>query len=85
MAGKYVNLAMLYSFIGETAKAIELLELYAQKDEFDIYATIFIEMDPMVDNIKELPEFKKLMQEIEVKFWKKHNKIKAKLKKEHLM
>jgi len=82
---RYLNLAMIYSFRGGTVKALEQLELYAKQDKFDIYSTIFIEMDPMVDNIKELPEFKKLMQEIEVKFWKNHNKIKSKLEKEDLL
>jgi TolB-like protein/AraC-like DNA-binding protein len=82
---RYLNLAMLYSYRGETAKAIEQLELYAQQDHFDLWVTIFIEMDPLVDNIRGLPEFKKLMREIEVKFWKSHNEIKAALERENLI
>ena len=42
-------------------------------------------MDPLTDNIKDLPEFKKIMSDIETKFWNYHKQIKASLEEKELL
>jgi len=42
-------------------------------------------MEPLVDNIKDLPEFKKIMNNIETKFWKYHKQIRASLEEKGLI
>ncbi|MFC2113076.1 helix-turn-helix domain-containing protein [Bacteroidota bacterium] len=82
---KHLNLAMLYSYKGDTIKAIEQLELFSQEENYDLWVTIFVEIDPLVDNIKDMPEFNKILREIEIKFWKSHKKIKSSLEKQKLL
>ena len=66
---------MLYSYKGDTKKAIEQLELFSQQDNYDYWVIVFLKMDPLMDNIKDLPEFKKIFSDIENKFWKNHKQI----------
>ncbi len=82
---KDLSLAVYYSYNGDTQKALEHLKLFSQQDNYHYWTTIFLEMDPLVDNIKELPEFQQLMDDIEKKFWKNHEKIKATLEGKKLL
>ena len=42
-------------------------------------------MDPLVDNLKELPEFQALLETIESKFWIRHKVIMASLQEKGLI
>ena len=79
------SLAVYYSYKGDTQKALEHLKLFSQQDNYQYWTILFLEMDPLVDNIKELPEFQQLMDAIEKKFWEKHEKIKGSLEGKRLL
>ena len=82
---KDLSLAVYYSYKGNTQKALEHLKLFSQQDNYHYWTILFLEMDPLVNNIKELPEFKQLMDAIEKKFWENHKKIKATLEEKKLL
>jgi tetratricopeptide (TPR) repeat protein len=82
---KNISLAAYYSFRNEKSKAIEHLKLFAHQDNFHYWTILFLEMDPLMDNIKDLPEFKGTMNKIEEKFWKQHKKIKKELIEQKLL
>lgn len=82
---KHLNLAMLHSYKGDTEKAMDHLRLFSEQDNYDYWVLIFVEMDPLVDNIKDLPEFKKLLRKIENKFWDRHKVIKKSLDEKGLL
>ena len=82
---KHLNLAMLHSYRGDTKKAIEHLTFFSEQSNYDYWVLIFVEMDPLVDNIKDLPEFKKILRNIENKFWDRHKGIKESLDKKELL
>ncbi|MFC2124999.1 helix-turn-helix domain-containing protein [Bacteroidota bacterium] len=82
---KHINLAMYYSCKGDTEKAIEHLELFSEQDHYHYWTVIFVEIEPLMDNIKDLPEFRKIMDDIEAKFWKYHKQIKASLEEKGLI
>ena len=82
---KHLNLAMLSSYWGDTKNAIEQLELFSQQSDYDYWVLVFLKMDPLIDNIKDLPEFKKLFKDIESNFWNRHKQIKASLKGKELL
>ena len=82
---KDLSLAVYYSYKGDTQKALEHLKLFSQQDNYHYWNILFLEMDPLVDNIKELPEFQQLMDDIETKFWANHKKIKATLEEKRLL
>jgi TolB-like protein/AraC-like DNA-binding protein/Tfp pilus assembly protein PilF len=82
---KDLSLAVYYSYQGDTKKAIEHMKIFSQQDNYQIWVIIFLKMDPLVDKIKELPEFQALLKTIESKFWIKHKEIRASLEEKGLI
>lgn len=80
-----ISMAFYYTHVGDTEKALEYYRLFSEKDNFHYWTILFTGIDPIVDDIKELPEFQKVLREIEEKFWKNHKEIKASLKEKGLM
>ena len=82
---KHVNLAMYYSYKGDAEKAIEHLQLFSKEDHYHYWTVIFIPVDPLFDDLKDLPEFKRIFKNIERKFWRSHKQIKASLEEKELL
>jgi len=82
---KQLSLSVYYSFYGDTEKAIEHLKLFSQQDNYHYWIVLFLEIDPLVDNIKDLPEFKEIMKDIKTKFWNSHQQMKATLEEKGLI
>ncbi|MCK4699732.1 MAG: hypothetical protein KAT38_05345, partial [Bacteroidales bacterium] len=82
---KHLNLAVFYSHKGDKQKAIEHMKLFSQQTNYHYWVVIFLKIDPLVDNIKDLPEFKKILNDIEKKFWRSHKQIKASLMEKELL
>jgi TolB-like protein/AraC-like DNA-binding protein len=81
---KHLQLTLYYSYQKDTKKAIEHFRLFSKEDNFQ-YWVLLMEMEPLVASIKDLPEFKKIMRDIENKFWNDHKKIRASLEDEGLL
>lgn len=82
---KHLSLAMYYSYMGKTKEALEHLKLFSQEDNYFYWILLFLETDPLVDNIKDHPEFRKIVKDLESKFWKNHKMIKASLEEKGLI
>lgn len=82
---KHLSLAVFYSYKGDTENAIEQMELFSQQNNYHYWVIIFLKMDPLVDNVKDLPEFNRILNDIEIKFWRSHEQIKASLKEKELL
>ena len=82
---KNLSLAMYYSHMGKKQQAIEHLKLFVQQDNFQFWIILFLEMDPLVDPIKDLPEFKEIMNELRTKFWQHHDELQKTLKEKKLI
>ena len=82
---KHLSLAMYYSYQGDTEKAIEQMGLFSQQTNYPYLLIPLLKMDPLTDNIKDIPEFKKIMSDIETKFWNYHKRIKASLEEKELL
>ena len=82
---KHMYLAQYYSYTGDTEKAIEHLKQFAQEEDYHYWVILFADIDPVFDNIKEMPEFKEILKELKIKFDKKHNKIRATLEEQHVI
>lgn len=82
---KQANLALLYAYQGDTKNAIEHFKLFAQEEHYHYWILLFYQMDPIMENIKNVPEFKKIYSEIETKFWNYHEQIKRTLKDQELL
>ena len=83
---KHLSLAAFYSYMGDRAGAIEHMELFSGQEKYPYWYILFLGMDdPLFNNVKDLPEFRKILKEIDVKFWRYHKKIKDSLKKKELL
>jgi TolB-like protein/AraC-like DNA-binding protein len=81
---KNLFLASYYANAGDKAKAIELMRLFAKEDNYQ-YWVLLMKDDPEVDPIRDMPEFKKLMQQIETKFWNRNKEIRKSLEEQGLL
>ena len=83
---KHLSLAAYYSYMGDRERAIEHMELFSGQEKYPYWYILFLEMDdPLFNNVKDLPEFQKILKEIDVKFWRYHKQIKDSLKKKDLL
>lgn len=82
---KYRLMAAVYSYRGDTTNAIEQMKILSQHDNYPYWVIRTLKHDPMYDNIRELAEFQKILSEMEIKFWKNHDRIKASLKDKGLL
>ena len=82
---KHVNLALYYSYIGDTTAALDQMKLFSKEDKYHYWTILFLKQEPIFDNIKDLPEFKSIYSEMEKKFRENHDHIAATLKKENLL
>jgi len=83
---KHLSLAAYYSQMGDTAKAIKHMDLFSQQEKYPYWYILFLGMDdPLFENVNELPEFQKILREIENKFWRYHAQVKDSLKEKGLL
>lgn len=82
---KDLSIAMYYAYKDDTKMALEHLELFSEQDNYHFWTILFLELDPLVDNLKELPEFRQLVMKIKDKFWENHKQIEESLKKKGLV
>ena len=82
---KNLNLAVYYSYIGDTKNAIEEMKLFSKQNNYHYWTIIFLKIDPLIDEVKDDPEFRNILNEIETKFWDKHKQIRASLEKKKLL
>jgi tetratricopeptide (TPR) repeat protein len=82
---KNLSLAMYYSFYGKKEEALKYLRQFAMEDHFHFWTILFLEIDPLVDKIKQESEFNEIMEEMELKFWNYHESIHTELNEEGLL
>jgi TolB-like protein len=81
-----LSLSVYNAYMGNTERALEHLKLFSEKENYPYWYILFLEMDdPVFENVKDNPEFQKIMREINLKFWKYHKDIKDSLKKKGLI
>lgn len=81
---KNLNLALYYAALGQAQPAIEHLELFSEEDNF-VYVVLLVGGDPVVDFIKDRPEFRNVMQKLETKFWNINKRIRRTLEEKELL
>ena len=82
---KNLSLSMYYAYQGDSEKAIEHLKLFSEEDNYMIWVHIFLPIDPQIDLLKDIPEFKQILLDIDTKFWKKHQQIRVSLEGKGLL
>lgn len=74
--GAYSALASLYAFSGEKEKAYEILRMISRKPVLSYSLVIFLKTyNPFYDNIRNEPEFQKIVKEVESKYQAEHERV----------
>lgn len=81
---KHMHLALYYLYQRNGERAMEHLKLFAKEDNYQ-YWILLLPDDPIVDPIRNHPDFKNVMRTIETKFWDKHQEIKTSLQEKGLL
>ena len=81
---KHLNLAGYYAYLGDDNKSIEHMKLFSKEENLKYWVLLF-DSDPIVEAVKDHPEFDKVMGDIEKKFWKTHEEIKVTLEEKGLL
>lgn len=84
-AYKNIGLAVYYCQMNDGAKALEHLRLFTKEDNIQYWVILFMDKGPELTETEASPEFKKLLQEVERKFWANHEKLKLKLEEQGLL
>ncbi|MCB9277254.1 MAG: helix-turn-helix domain-containing protein [Lewinellaceae bacterium] len=82
---KALNRAMIAAYDGNTQAAIQHIQEFSEEGNYHYWILLFLEIDPLMDEIKTLPAFKATMRKIERKFRDRHDRMKAKLEEQHLI
>lgn len=82
---KHYNLALYYSYIGETDKAIEHLGLFAEEENYSYWIVLFSPIEPLILKLKDHPEYKRIFNRIEKNFEQYHKKVERTLKEKKLI
>lgn len=80
-----LGLYAYYDYAGDRGKALEHLHNFAKQDNIQYWIILFARQEPNPGSISNLPECKKLMDEIEAKFWANHEKLNVTLEDKGLL
>lgn len=76
---KTINLAMYYSAMGSVDKSLEYFREFSEQDNYHYWTLLFLDFDPLLDNINSTPEYREIRKKLETKFWKYHEDVRADL------
>ena len=82
---KSINLAAYYSAMGDVQKSLEYMRLFSEEDHYHYWIILFLDIDPLIDNIKSTKEYHDIRKKLENKFWKYHEEVKDNLNKKGLI
>jgi TolB-like protein/AraC-like DNA-binding protein len=82
---RHLGLAAYAVYSNNKPKAREHMKLFAQEENVQYWIILFLERDPLMETIKDDPEFKKYFNEAKAKFWKNHQSLKNILSEEGLL
>ena len=82
---KFHGWAEYYAFKGDTKNSLKQMKLFSQLDNYPYSYISSWKTDPMLENIRNLPEYKELLIIIETKFRENHERIKANLTEKGLL
>jgi hypothetical protein len=78
----YLRLAHAYSARREKEKALENLKLLKKRKTYSLGQVTWLKYSPLLDNIRQEPEFADVLKDVEAKYEKEHERA-GKLLKEY--
>ena len=78
----YYDLACVYAFKREKDKALENLTNFNKRPIMDLHMVTLIKNDPLLDNIRDEPEFKQIVMDMEAKYLAERDQVSKWLKEQ---
>ena len=71
----YYYLAAVYAFRGEKDKAYKNLKIYNQSQRLTLFMAMTMKTDPLLNSIRNEPEFQQIARDIEAKYQAEHERV----------
>jgi tetratricopeptide (TPR) repeat protein len=81
----YYDLACIYSFRKETDTTLDNLRLYKQQKLMGLGDVIGLQYDPLLNNIRDEPEFQQIVRDVEVKYQAEHERVRQWLEENEML
>lgn len=81
----HYDLAGIYAFRGDKVRAMENLRIFNQRDVHGKWMFTLINDDPLFDNMRDDPEFRQIVSDIEAKYRAEHARVRQWLEAEGLL
>jgi len=81
----YYSLASIYAFNGDKDKAFENLRIFNQIQRIPLYIVIQIKIDPLLDNIRDEPEFQQIVRDVEAKYQAERERVRRWLEENDML
>ena len=81
----YYDLATVYALRGEKDKAYENVRIFNQRQIMPNWAVTLFKFDPLLDNIRDEPEFQQIVRDIEAKYRAEHERVKKWLEEQGML
>lgn len=82
---KDASQAAIYAHDGKYDLAIEYLNKFALKDNFQYWVVLFLDMDPVFKKLEGHPDYPATIKKIKDRFWENHNRLRKSLEEEGLI
>jgi len=82
---KSLSLTAYYAYHNETKRALEAMKQFAAQSNFQYWIILFMDVDPLMDNVKDLPAFKEIFSEMKTNFWQHHDRLRKSLEEQSLI
>ncbi|MEO9894272.1 helix-turn-helix domain-containing protein [Aurantibacter sp.] len=82
---KSASLAVKYAYEGKRDKAIEQLNIFVTKDNYQYWMLLFMRLDPVMKSIKDHPQYNEVMEKIENHFKENQSNLRRTLEAKNLI
>jgi TolB-like protein/Tfp pilus assembly protein PilF len=76
---KSLSKAAYHAYYGNTEEALGQIRLFLEEDNYYLWVAQFMDIEPLFDDLKDMPEYQDLLKEIKAKFWRYHEEMRAQL------
>ncbi|MCB0805439.1 MAG: hypothetical protein KDC05_06535, partial [Bacteroidales bacterium] len=74
-----LSLAVYYAYSGNSEEALKQLKLFAEINKYNYWTILFLDIDPLMDNLQNDPGFDEMIQLLNSNFYERHERIKHSL------
>jgi len=82
--GAHYDLAGLYAFLGEKEKAHQYLDEFDKLSFYPMWLVALAKDDPLFNSIRQEERFQQILQNMEAKNFKEHERVRVWLEEENL-